>query len=140
MLCREVRRHLINTMNNLSNNIFRRDQTMTALLSGVVVVLVVCHTPKTVINIYECYQVSNVWKIFFQGGRYWSLLPFHFVNIKKNRIYYWFLGSVCLVCTQWITLSWEKATGCPKCTVGPFFNSLIPVWYWLYSQTGWKSH
>ena len=40
---------------------------MTALLSGVVVVLVVCHTPKTVINIYECYQVNNVRKIFFQG-------------------------------------------------------------------------
>ena len=37
---------------------------MTALLSGVVVVLVVCHTPKTVINIYECYQVNNVRKIF----------------------------------------------------------------------------
>ena len=32
---------------------------MTALLSGVVVVLVVCHTPKTVINLYECYQVNK---------------------------------------------------------------------------------
>ena len=32
---------------------------MTALLSGVVVVLVVCHTPKTVINLYECYQVNT---------------------------------------------------------------------------------
>ena len=32
---------------------------MTALLSGVVVVLVVCHTPKTIINIYECYQVHK---------------------------------------------------------------------------------
>ena len=40
---------------------------MTALLSGVVVVLVVCHTPKTVINIYECYQVNSVRKIIFQG-------------------------------------------------------------------------
>ena len=35
----------------------RQDQTMIALLSGVVVVLIVCHTPKAVINIYECYQV-----------------------------------------------------------------------------------
>ena len=33
---------------------------MTALLSGVVMVLVVCHTPRTVINIYECYQVNNL--------------------------------------------------------------------------------
>jgi hypothetical protein len=30
---------------------------MTALLSGVVLVLIVCHTPKAVINIYESYQV-----------------------------------------------------------------------------------
>ena len=36
----------------------RRDQAMIALLSGVVLVLIVCHTPKTVINIYESYQVS----------------------------------------------------------------------------------
>ena len=45
-------------MNIVSILFLRRDQTMTALLSGVVVVLVVCHTPKTVINIYECYQVK----------------------------------------------------------------------------------
>lgn len=38
----------------------RRDQTMTALLSGVVVVLIICHTPKTVVNMYECYQVKNI--------------------------------------------------------------------------------
>ena len=37
----------------------RRDRAMTALLSGVVIVLIVCHTPKTVINIYECYQVNR---------------------------------------------------------------------------------
>jgi len=35
----------------------RRDQAMIALLSGIVVVLIVCHTPKTVINIYESYQM-----------------------------------------------------------------------------------
>ena len=42
----------------------RRDETMIALLSGVVVVLIVCHTPKAVINIYESYQVSArfVWR------------------------------------------------------------------------------
>ena len=31
---------------------------MTALLSGVVLVMVLCHTPKTIINAYESYQVS----------------------------------------------------------------------------------
>ena len=40
---------------------------MTALLSGVVVVLVVCHTPKTVINIYECYQVRYT---LMNSGKY----------------------------------------------------------------------
>ena len=39
---------------------YRQDQAMIALLSGVVVVLIVCHTPKTVINIYESYQVGIV--------------------------------------------------------------------------------
>ena len=38
----------------------RRDQTMTALLTGVVVVLVVCHFPKAIMNVYECYQVINM--------------------------------------------------------------------------------
>ena len=35
----------------------RRDQTMTALLTGIVVVLVICHLPKAIMNVYECYQV-----------------------------------------------------------------------------------
>ena len=35
----------------------RRDQTMTALLTGIVVVLVICHFPKAMMNVYECYQV-----------------------------------------------------------------------------------
>ena len=34
---------------------FRRDRAMSGLLTGVVVVLVVCHTPKTFLNI----QVSS---------------------------------------------------------------------------------
>ena len=32
---------------------------MTALLSGVVLVLIICHAPKTIINIYESYQVRS---------------------------------------------------------------------------------
>ncbi len=37
----------------------RRDGAMTALLSGVVLVLVLCHTPKTIVNSYESYQVRR---------------------------------------------------------------------------------
>jgi len=54
---------IIQTMkkNNLIHNkmctVERRDQTMIALLSGIVIVLVICHSPKTIINIYECYQM-----------------------------------------------------------------------------------
>ena len=40
--------------------IHRRDQTMTALLTGIVVVLVICHLPKAIMNVYECYQVVMV--------------------------------------------------------------------------------
>ena len=40
--------------------IHRRDQTMTALLTGIVVVLVVCHLPKAIMNVYECYQVETM--------------------------------------------------------------------------------
>ena len=39
----------------------RRDKTMTALLTGVVLVLIICHTPKTIINVYESYQVKAGW-------------------------------------------------------------------------------
>ena len=38
---------------------FRRDKTMTALLTGIVLVLIICHTPKTIINVYESYQVEQ---------------------------------------------------------------------------------
>ena len=38
---------------------FRRDGAMSALLTGIVVVLVICHSPKTVINMLESYQVDN---------------------------------------------------------------------------------
>ena len=31
---------------------------MSVLLTGIVVVQIVCHTPKTIINCYECYQVG----------------------------------------------------------------------------------
>ena len=36
---------------------------MVALLTGVVVVLVVCHTPKTIINLYECYHILHYGKV-----------------------------------------------------------------------------
>ena len=44
----------------LVSRIFRRDGAMTALLSGVVLVLVLCHTPKTIVNTYESYQVREI--------------------------------------------------------------------------------
>lgn len=31
---------------------------MSALLTGIVVVLVICHSPKTIINMLESYQVD----------------------------------------------------------------------------------
>ena len=37
--------------------ISRRDRAMCALLTGVVVVMVVCHTPKTLVNLHESYQM-----------------------------------------------------------------------------------
>ena len=36
---------------------------MVALLTGVVVVLVVCHTPKTFINLYESYHMLRYGKM-----------------------------------------------------------------------------
>ena len=33
---------------------------MTGLLTGVVLVLIICHTPKTIINVYESYQVDTL--------------------------------------------------------------------------------
>ena len=41
----------------------RRDTAMVALLTGVVVVLVICHTPKTIINLYECYHILHYGKV-----------------------------------------------------------------------------
>ena len=43
----------------------RRDKTMTALLTGVVLVLIICHTPKTIINVYESYQVVQNSELHF---------------------------------------------------------------------------
>ena len=37
---------------------------MVALLTGVVVVLVVCHTPKTFINLYESYHMLYYGKMY----------------------------------------------------------------------------
>lgn len=46
-----TRRH-----NNIAS-LKRRDRAMTGLLTGVVVVLVVCHTPKTIMNLSESYHL-----------------------------------------------------------------------------------
>ena len=150
---------------------------MTALLSGVVVVLVVCHTPKTVINLYECYQVNKA--ILKQNPIYWFVQKFSqqissaiwqnwakrnktyltvsrhleqssnfgfcfntsvltrsegriltisvgFAKIAKNSNYYWFLGSVCWVCTEWIIFRKREGEGhwMPFSAQGRLFNWL----------------
>ena len=40
---------------------------MTALLTGIVVVLVICHFPKAMMNVYECYQVITSLCQFLQS-------------------------------------------------------------------------
>ena len=42
----------------MSGNAHRRDNTMATVLTAIVVVFVVCHTPKAVLNIYEVWAVS----------------------------------------------------------------------------------
>ena len=39
-------------------NAHRRDSTMAALLLGIVVVFMVCHSVKISLNVYEAYQVN----------------------------------------------------------------------------------
>ena len=39
--------------------LFRRDKTMVAMLTAVVLMLVVCHAPRTVINLYESYNIGK---------------------------------------------------------------------------------
>ena len=41
----------------LNSILSRRDRAMSGLLTGVVVVLVVCHIPKTIINLSESYHL-----------------------------------------------------------------------------------
>jgi len=48
-----TRRH-----NNIAS-LKRRDRAMSALLTGVVIVMVVCHTPKTLVNLHESYQMLS---------------------------------------------------------------------------------
>ena len=66
-ICRTVRLAIIMIFSTSLLN-YRQDQTMIALLSGVVVVVIVCHTPKAVINMYESYQVYFVSFISAQTG------------------------------------------------------------------------
>ena len=40
--------------------LFRRDKTMVAVLTAVVLMLVVCHAPRTVINLYESYNIGKL--------------------------------------------------------------------------------
>jgi len=55
-----TRRH-----NNIAS-LKRRDRAMSGLLTGVVVVLVVCHTPKTFINLFESYHMLRHGKLLHE--------------------------------------------------------------------------
>ena len=45
------------TLHNSISSHHRRDSTMAALLSGIVVVFILCHSTKIFANTYEAYQV-----------------------------------------------------------------------------------
>ena len=47
---------------------FRSDSTMVGLLTGIVWLVVVGHSPKLVINIYESYQVGLRYSVAGSGG------------------------------------------------------------------------
>ena len=52
-----ARRHHVTLMARSSSSSHRRDSTMATLLSGIVLIFVICHTPKAILNIYEVYEV-----------------------------------------------------------------------------------
>jgi hypothetical protein len=56
---------------------------MTALLSGVVLVLVLCHTPKTIVNTYESYQVK---RMVVNQSQICSLLWFRLCGFSGIRL------------------------------------------------------
>ena len=41
--------------------IVSRDRTSTYLLSGVVIIMVICHLPRNILNVYEMYLVSTLY-------------------------------------------------------------------------------
>ena len=52
-----ARRHHVTLMSRSCSSSHRRDGTMATLLSGIVLIFVICHTPKAILNIYEVYEV-----------------------------------------------------------------------------------
>ena len=54
-----ARRHHVTLMSRSCSSSHRRDGTMATLLSGIVLIFVICHTPKAILNIYEVYEVLS---------------------------------------------------------------------------------
>ena len=54
-----ARRHHVSLVSRASSSSHRRDGTMAALLSGIVLIFVICHTPKAILNLYEVYEVLS---------------------------------------------------------------------------------
>ena len=46
------------------NSTHQRDSTMATLLTSIVLIFVICHTPKAILNIYEIWTVREInWKV-----------------------------------------------------------------------------
>ena len=63
-----ARRHHVTLMARSSSSSHRRDSTMATLLSGIVLIFVICHTPKAILNIYEVYEVLLPMSISFDNA------------------------------------------------------------------------
>ena len=60
LIFRAVSRAHAHHANLMSGNAHRRDSTMATVLTSIVLIFVVCHTPKAVLNMYEVWTVSVI--------------------------------------------------------------------------------
>jgi len=51
-----ARAHHVTLMSMSSSSSHRRDNTMSTVLTSIVLIFVICHTPKAILNLYEVYQ------------------------------------------------------------------------------------
>ena len=58
-----ARAHHVTLMSMSSSSSHRRDNTMSTVLTSIVLIFVICHTPKAILNIYEVYEVSTAARV-----------------------------------------------------------------------------